>query len=102
MAIQFLRAQYVSRSQGKNACCQSAYNARATVADERTNVTYTFKRLEDNVYHKILLPTHASKEFENVTNFVPLLQLLISSSIFVKYKWYHNERLNEKSPRNSE
>ena len=36
MAIQFARAEYVSRNKGKNACCKGAYNARTVIKDEKT------------------------------------------------------------------
>jgi Ti-type conjugative transfer relaxase TraA len=66
MAIEFARAEYVSRSDGKNACCKSAYNARARVADQKTNVVYTFERLKDNVHHEVLLPGGVNDKFKNI------------------------------------
>ena len=44
MAIQFARIEIVGRSEGKNACLKSAYNARLIIKDERTNVTYNFSK----------------------------------------------------------
>ena len=69
MAIQFARVEYVSRSEGKNACCKSAYNARDRINDEQSNVTYTFERRPDNVFHEILLPAHVNEKFKNVSEF---------------------------------
>lgn len=66
MAIQFARAEYVSRSKGKNACCKSAYNARDIINDQKTNVIYNFQRLRDNVHHEILLPKYVDTKFNNV------------------------------------
>ena len=67
MAIQFARIEIVSRSDGKNACCKGAYNARSKITDEKTNVTYSFFNRGDNVYHKILLPDHIDKKFKNIS-----------------------------------
>ena len=38
MAIQFARIEIVGRSSGGNACCRGAYNARAIVKDNKTNI----------------------------------------------------------------
>ena len=70
MAIQFARIEIVGRSSGGNACCKGAYNARAIVKDNKTNITYNFKHKGDNVYHTILLPEHADKRFASVTEFM--------------------------------
>jgi hypothetical protein len=67
MAIQFARAEYVSRSDGKNACCKGAYNARTQINDNKTNITYNFQRKDDNVHHEILLPEYVDKKFKNVS-----------------------------------
>ena len=66
MAIEFARAEFVKRSEGKNACCKMAYNSRTRITDEQTNVTYTFERLLDNVHHKIYLPENANSKFKKV------------------------------------
>jgi len=65
MAIRFGRIQRVSRSDGKNACCKSAYNARDKITDEKTNVTYNFSDRGNNVYHNILLPDYVNLKFKN-------------------------------------
>ena len=70
MAIQFARIEIVGRSSGGNACCKGAYNARAIVKDNKTNVTYNFKHKGDNVYHTVLLPEHADKRFASVAEFM--------------------------------
>ena len=70
MAIQFARIEIVSRKSGGNACCKGAYNARAIIKDEKTNIIYNFKNKEDNVYHKILLPEYADKKFLYVSEFM--------------------------------
>ena len=70
MAIQFARIEIVGRSSGGNACCRGAYNARAIVKDNKTNVTYNFKHKGDNVYHTVLLPEHADKRFSSVAEFM--------------------------------
>ena len=69
MAIQFARVERVKRSEGKNAICKSSYNARLTLKDEQTAVIYTFERLQDNVYHEILLPKQVYVKFKNAQEF---------------------------------
>ena len=49
MAIQFARIEIVGRSSNGNACCKGAYNARAIVKDNNTNITYNFKHKGDNI-----------------------------------------------------
>ncbi len=70
MAIQFARIEIVGRSSGGNACCKGAYNARAIVKDNKTNITYNFKHKGDNVYHTVLLPEYADKRFASVAEFM--------------------------------
>lgn len=67
MAIQFARIKYISRSNGGNACRSSAYNARAKIKDEHTNISYNFSDRGDNVYHEILLPGFVDKKFKNIS-----------------------------------
>jgi len=74
MAIQFARAEYVSRSSGKNACCKGAYNARSKVTDEKTNITYNFSNRPDNVYHEILLPEHVDRRFKNLSELMNTIE----------------------------
>ena len=74
MAIQFARAEYVSRSSGKNACCKGAYNARSKVTDEKTNITYNFSNRPDNVYHEILLPEHVDQRFKNLSELMNTIE----------------------------
>ena len=66
MAIQFARLEYVSRSQGKNACCKAAYNSRSQIKDERTNIVYNFQRIQDNVYHELILPANVNSKFKDL------------------------------------
>lgn len=65
MAIQFARIEIVSRSKGGNSCCKGAYNARTSIKDQQTNITYNFTKKEGNVYHTILLPDHVDKKFKD-------------------------------------
>ena len=65
MAIQFARAEYVSRNNGKNACCKGSYNARTIIRDEKTNIIYNFSDRSDNIYHDILLPSYVNLKFKN-------------------------------------
>ena len=88
MAIQFARVERVSRSQGKNACCKSAYNARARISDLNTNITYTFERLTDNVYHEILLPEYVDLKFKDValfSNEVERIEKRKNSQLYKEY-----------------
>ena len=74
MAIQFARIEIVGRSSGGNACCKGAYNARAKVKDEKTNVTYNFSNKEDNVHHAVLLPEHVDKKLLSVAGLMNLVE----------------------------
>jgi len=65
MAIAFSRVARVSRSTGGNACCKGSYNARTSIKDENTNVTYNFANRGDNIYHEILLPEHVDSKFKD-------------------------------------
>jgi Ti-type conjugative transfer relaxase TraA len=88
MAIEFARVEYIKRSDGKNACCKAAYNARARIPDKSTNVTYTFERLKDNVYHEILLPFYVNERFKNVAelaNEVEQKEKKSNSQLFKEY-----------------
>lgn len=67
MAIQFARIERVKRSEGKNACCKGAYNARTNITDQKTNITYNFSDRPDNVYHQILLPEYVDQKFKNLS-----------------------------------
>lgn len=69
MAIAFARPEYVSRSNGSNACCKSAYNARIIIKDASSNVTYNFSKRGDNAYHAILLPLGVDLKFTNPITF---------------------------------
>lgn len=66
MAIQFARIELVGRRSGGNACCKGAYNARTTIKDQQTNITYNFAKRGDNVHHEILLPEGVDQKFKNV------------------------------------
>ncbi len=57
MAIAFARSKYLSRSNNKNACCTSAYNARSRVVDERTGKVFDFTSHGGHAYHEMLLPS---------------------------------------------
>ncbi|MGC0371941.1 MAG: hypothetical protein DGJ47_000642 [Rickettsiaceae bacterium] len=65
MAIAFARTRAVGRNSGGNACCSFAYNARSTILDNSTGVTYNFSNRSDNLYHEILLPKGADESFKN-------------------------------------
>lgn len=65
MAIQFARIELVGRAGGGNACCKGAYNARAIIKDQQTNVTYNFAKRGDNVHHEILLPDGVDLKFKS-------------------------------------
>ena len=67
MAIQFARIEIVGRSNGGNACRKGAYNARAIIKDQKTNITYNFSNRGDNVYHDILLPEGVDRKFKNIS-----------------------------------
>ena len=88
MAIEFARVERVSRSQGKNACCKSAYNARDIINDQKTNVIYNFSRLKDNVHHEILLPSYVNEKFKNVqtlSNEVEKIEKRKDSQLYKEY-----------------
>lgn len=88
MAIQFARMEYVSRSQGKNACCKVAYNARERIVDHKTNVTYTFERLCDLEHSEILLPSYVNgkfKKYEVFANEVERNENRKNSQLFKEY-----------------
>ena len=74
MAIQFARLEYVSRSQGKNACCKAAYNSRSQIKDERTNIVYNFQRIQDNVYHELILPANVNSKFKDLATFTNTIE----------------------------
>lgn len=63
MAIQFARMEYVSRSNGGNACVKASYNKRDKVKDERTGITYSFAQRGGNTHHEIMLPHMVSEKF---------------------------------------
>jgi Ti-type conjugative transfer relaxase TraA len=65
MAIQFARLQYVSRSNGGNACRKAAYNMRDVIKCERTGTTFNFSSREGLLYHEILLPEGANLRFKD-------------------------------------
>lgn len=74
MAIQFARAEYVSRSSGKNACCKGAYNSRTKIKDEKTNIVYNFTSRKDNVYHEVLLPEYVHQKFKNISELMNAIE----------------------------
>jgi hypothetical protein len=76
MAIQFARAEYVSRSNGKNACCKGAYNSRNKITDKKTNITYNFSNRPDNVYHEILLPEYVNQRFKNISELMNTIEYI--------------------------
>jgi Ti-type conjugative transfer relaxase TraA len=65
MAIQFARMQYVSRTNGGNACRKSSYNMRGIVNCERTGETFNFTDQKDLFYHEVLLPQGANSNFKD-------------------------------------
>lgn len=56
MAIAFARARYISRSTGGSAVRSAAYNARATIRDERTGEHFSFAHRDTPEHHELLLP----------------------------------------------
>lgn len=64
MAIQFARCQYVSRTNGGNACRKASYNQRETVKCERTGEVFSFKDRGGNLHHEILLPGGVDQKFK--------------------------------------
>lgn len=68
MAIAFVRAKFVKRSKGQNACLKSAYNARDRVFFHGTkfapSATYDFSHKEKPFYSEILLPDHVDEKFK--------------------------------------
>jgi len=74
MAIQFARIARVKRSEGKNACCKGAYNARTVIKDEKTNIVYNFAKRGGNVYHKILLPDYVDTRFKNLSELMNTIE----------------------------
>ena len=63
MAIAFARARYLSRSTGGSAVRSAAYNARETIAEERTGALYSFKHRDAPEHHEVLLPEGADAKF---------------------------------------
>jgi Ti-type conjugative transfer relaxase TraA len=59
MAIAFARARYLSRASGGNAVRSAAYNARESIAAERTGEVFHFRHRDAPQYHEILLPEGA-------------------------------------------
>lgn len=72
MAIAQARVEYPGRSDNggnANACCKSSYNARSTIRDDRTGVTYNWEWKGGNVFHDMLLPDYVDKKFKNISVF---------------------------------
>lgn len=65
MAIQFARLEYVSRSNGGNACRKAAYNERTSLKCERTGELFYFEHKEDGIYHDVMLPVGAHEKFKS-------------------------------------
>ncbi|MFZ4408171.1 MAG: AAA family ATPase [Paracraurococcus sp.] len=59
MAIAFARARYLSRSSGGNAVRSAAYNARESLAAERTGEVFHFRHRGAPEHHVVLLPDGA-------------------------------------------
>ena len=45
VALNWIEATIVKRSEGKNVIARAAYNARERLVDERTNVVYDYRHL---------------------------------------------------------
>lgn len=71
MAIGYARLEFVKRSDGKNACCKSAYNSRSTVKfqghEHSPEKTYNWSQKSSPAYHDILLPNHVDVSFKNTS-----------------------------------
>lgn len=66
MAIQYVRLEIVGRSKGMNACSRAAYNGNLKIKDHRINKSFNFLKNKTNVYHEVLLPKIANKEYKNI------------------------------------
>lgn len=62
MAIAFARARYIGRSTGGSAVRSAAYNARATIRDERTGEPFSFAHRDAPEHHELLLPEGADAQ----------------------------------------
>ena len=65
MAIAFARARYLSRATGGNAVRSAAYNARETIAAERTGELFHFRHRDAPEHHEVLLPDGADARLAN-------------------------------------
>ena len=59
MALHWIKATILKRSEGKNAIARAAYNARERLVDERTNVVCDYRHLGEPEWRGILNPQHA-------------------------------------------
>jgi Ti-type conjugative transfer relaxase TraA len=59
MAIAFARARYLSRASGGNAVRSAAYNARESIAAERTGEVFHFRHRDAPEHHEVMLPEGA-------------------------------------------
>ena len=88
MAIGFARIERVKRSEGKNACCKSAYNARTKILDEKTGEIFNFTKLGGNTHHEVLLPSHVDSKFKNLaelTNAIEHIERKNNSQLLKEY-----------------
>lgn len=65
MAIAFARARYLSRASGGNAVRSAAYNARESIAAERTGELFHFRHRDAPEHHDVLLPEGADAGFSD-------------------------------------
>ncbi|MDB2613918.1 AAA family ATPase [Chlamydiales bacterium] len=71
MPIAFARAEFVSRSNGKNACAKAAYSSRSVVkVDGKSSgdqLSYDYRNHGECVYHEVLLPSHVDEKFKDIS-----------------------------------
>lgn len=77
MAIGYARIEFVKRTSGKNACAKAAYNSRAEIAFEGSDVQgptiYDWSHKSPPAHHEIILPEHVDPQFKSA----PLLWNLV-------------------------
>ena len=74
-AVQFARAEYVSRGKGGSATRSAAYAAREYVKDERLGVTHDFTHRAPAAHVEVLLPPGASPGLSSVAGLSNAMEL---------------------------
>ena len=69
MAIGYARAEFVKRSNGKNACAKAAYNARSRIEFDGNCAldpeVYDWSSKAPSVFHEVLLPEGVQEKFKS-------------------------------------